>query len=87
MYMNLRSAGLWHFDAFSKPFGAIQALGQLYRSGCVPTKATPEWAALQWGLILWKLSGMIRWKPDCRSRLWNSDSAVQQLKYRCVSRY
>ncbi|EGG11618.1 uncharacterized protein MELLADRAFT_76689 [Melampsora larici-populina 98AG31] len=83
VFMTAKSAKLWHFNSLSdEPFGAIQALGELYKSGCLPSKATPEWLALNWEMIIRKFSGMIRWLPTCRSRLWNPASVVQQLKYR-----
>ncbi|KAH9824007.1 BRCA2, oligonucleotide/oligosaccharide-binding, domain 1-domain-containing protein [Melampsora americana] len=83
VFMTAKAAKLWHFNPLSdEPFGPLQALGELYKSGCLPSKATPEWLALNWELIIWKFSGMIRWLPSCRSRLWKPTSIVQQLKYR-----
>lgn len=83
VFMTAKSAKLWHFNSLSdEPFGPIQALGELYKSGCLPSKASPEWLALNWEMIIRKFSGMIRWLPSCRSRLWNPTSVVQQLKYR-----
>jgi len=80
--MTAKSAAIWNFNALTEPFGAIQALGELLQAGCLIGRSTPKWVANHWGLIIWKLAGMVRWQPDCLSRVWNPSNAVQQLKYR-----
>ncbi|POW17330.1 hypothetical protein PSTT_00634 [Puccinia striiformis] len=82
VFMTAKSAAIWTFNALTEPFGAIQALGELLQAGCSIGRSTPQWVANHWGLIVWKLSGMVRWQPDCMSRIWNPLNAVQQLKYR-----
>jgi len=82
VYMTAKSAAIWNFNALTEPFGAIQALGELLQAGCLIGRSTPKWVANHWGLIIWKLAGMVRWQPDCLSRVWNPSNAVQQLKYR-----
>jgi breast cancer 2 susceptibility protein len=82
VFMNAKSAAIWSFNALTEPFGAIQALGELLQAGCVIGRSTPKWLANHWGLVIWKLAGMVRWQPDCLPRVWNPANVVQQLKYR-----
>ncbi|KAG0144618.1 hypothetical protein CROQUDRAFT_659820 [Cronartium quercuum f. sp. fusiforme G11] len=83
VFMSAKSARLWHFDSLSdNPFGPLQALGELYKLGCIPSKANPNWIANHWALIVWKLSGIVRWKPQSRMRVWNPEFVLRQLKYR-----
>ncbi|EHS62527.1 uncharacterized protein PGTG_20647 [Puccinia graminis f. sp. tritici CRL 75-36-700-3] len=82
VFMTAKSAAIWSFNAFTEPFGAIHALGELLQAGCSINRCSPKWVANHWALIIWKLAAMVRWQPDCLSRVWNPSNAVQQLKYR-----
>lgn len=82
VFMTCKSAVVWTFNSLTDPFGAIQALDALLESGCLINRSTPKWVANHWGLIVWKFAGMVRWQPDCLSRVWNPRNVVQQLKYR-----
>ncbi|WAR52130.1 hypothetical protein PtB15_1B569 [Puccinia triticina] len=82
VYMTAKSAAIWTFNAFTEPFGALQALGELLHAGCSISRCSPKWVANHWALIVWKLAAFVRWQPDCLSRVWKPSNAVQQLKYR-----
>ncbi|MBW0484860.1 hypothetical protein O181_024575 [Austropuccinia psidii MF-1] len=82
VFMTAKTAVVWNFNALTEPFGAIQALGELLESGSTITRTSPKWVANHWGLIVWKLAGIVRWQPDCLSRVWKPSNVIQQLKYR-----
>ncbi|KAI8459935.1 BRCA2, oligonucleotide/oligosaccharide-binding, domain 1-domain-containing protein, partial [Phakopsora pachyrhizi] len=82
VYMTVKSAAIWNFHAFTEPFGAIHALGELIEAGCEINLSKPNWVANHWWMIIWKLASVIKWRPDFLLRLWTPENVVNQLKYR-----
>ena len=66
--------------------GPKAALDELKRLGC--TLATKPWVENHWGLILWKLAGMVCLDPasenDPRRKRWCWREVIRQLRYRYV---
>ncbi|KXN88856.1 hypothetical protein AN958_06726, partial [Leucoagaricus sp. SymC.cos] len=64
--------------------GPATALKELHDMGC--TLATKAWVDNHWGLILWKLAGMVALDPDSESdaktKRWCWAEAKRQLLYR-----
>ena len=64
--------------------GPEEALGQLKELGC--TLATQEWVTNHYGLILWKLAGMVCLEPereqDPHTKRWCWPEVMRQLLYR-----
>lgn len=62
------------------------ALVELQSLGC--SLVTKEWVDNHWGLILWKLAGMVCLDPgrerDMDARRWSWDEVMRQLRYRFV---
>lgn len=70
----------------SLQLGPEEALARLKELGC--TLATQSWVTNHYGLILWKLAGMICLEPkreqDLKTRRWCWPEVIRQLLYRCV---
>jgi hypothetical protein len=70
----------------SSSWGPAEALSELTRLGC--TLATKAWVDNHWGLILWKLAGMVCLDPDAEAdphrRRWTWTHVMKQLLYRSV---
>ncbi|KAG5733003.1 Breast cancer type 2 susceptibility like protein [Termitomyces sp. T112] len=64
--------------------GPVQAFNSLLESGC--TLATQDWVNNHWGLILWKLAGMVGLDPERESstaqKRWCWNEVMRQLFYR-----
>lgn len=65
------------------------ALNQLKLKNC--TLATKAWVDNHWGLILWKLAGMVTLDPESEAnedtRRWCWPEVIRQLLYRYVVVY
>lgn len=67
--------------------GPAAALSELHRQGC--NLATKEWVENHWGLILWKLAGLVMLDPEKEvannsNKRWCWDEVMRQLHYRYV---
>lgn len=64
--------------------GPEEAYQELLNRGC--RLATQKWVDNHWGLILWKLAGMVALEPDKeadeRTRRWCWSEVIRQLLYR-----
>ncbi|KAI0348271.1 nucleic acid-binding protein [Trametopsis cervina] len=64
--------------------GVTAALNELHNGGC--SLATKSWVENHWGLILWKLAGMVCLDPksesDPRRKRWCWGEVMRQLRYR-----
>ncbi len=64
--------------------GPEEALARLRELGC--TLATLEWVTNHYGLILWKLAGMVCLEPehehDPETKRWCWPEVIRQLLYR-----
>lgn len=70
------------FRLGNESFGVEAAYDELVKfSGC---KVSLEWIRNHWGLIVWKLAGIVRSKPEAESveQHWGFDKVCEQLKYR-----
>jgi len=70
------------FRLGSEAFGLEAAYDELVKfSKC---KVTLEWVTNHWGLIVWKLAGIVRSKPELETvdMSWGFDKVCDQLKYR-----
>lgn len=65
--------------------GVKSALEQLLRDDC--SLATLPWVENHWSLIVWKLAGLVRTRPELLAQYWRFEVAVNQLKYRSVSSF
>lgn len=63
-----------------EPLGTQQALAELHSAGGV--HVTSAWIENHWSLILWKLSALVRHKPEDSDLRWNWQEVLRQLKYR-----
>ncbi len=67
--------------------GASAALNELLSMGC--SMATKQWVDNHWGLILWKLAGMVCLDPasesDPEKKRWCWKEVMRQLRYRYAS--
>jgi breast cancer 2 susceptibility protein len=67
-------------------WGSEQAFDELLRQGC--SLATKAWVDNHWGLILWKLAGMLCLDPeseaDPTTRRWTWAHVMKHLLYRYV---
>lgn len=67
--------------------GPSAALDQLLERGC--SLATKPWVENHWGLILWKLAGMVMLDPEREShpaeKRWRWVEVMRQLFYRCAT--
>jgi breast cancer 2 susceptibility protein len=67
--------------------GPQAALTELQAKGC--TLVTKEWVDNAWGLILWKLAGMVGLDPEREKEKegmrWCWEEVMRQLLYRFVS--
>ncbi|KAF7302766.1 hypothetical protein HMN09_00911700 [Mycena chlorophos] len=68
----------------SRAFGPAAALQDLLARGC--SLATKAWVDNHWGLILWKLAGMVCLEPelekDPQRKRWCWEEVLRQLLYR-----
>jgi breast cancer 2 susceptibility protein len=66
------------------PLGSDAALDELLRIGC--SLATKPWVENHWGLIMWKLAGMVCLDPDSESdpktQRWSWSEVLSQLRFR-----
>lgn len=66
--------------------GPTAALDELRSLGC--TLATKEWVENHWGMILWKLAGMVCLDPESEDdpdrKRWCWRELMKQLRYRSV---
>ena len=66
--------------------GPEAAFAQLKELGC--TLATQQWVANHYGLILWKLAGMVCLEPEReqnpKPKRWCWPEVMRQLRYRSV---
>ncbi|KAI0695618.1 hypothetical protein BC835DRAFT_1406150 [Cytidiella melzeri] len=64
--------------------GTTAALNELHNAGC--SLATKQWVENHWGLILWKLAGMVCLDPkseaDPARKRWCWREVMRQLRYR-----
>ena len=71
------------------PYDAAAALEQLHELGC--SLATKPWVDNHWGMILWKLAGLVCLEPereqDAATRRWCWPEVMRQLLYRSVIYY
>jgi breast cancer 2 susceptibility protein len=71
----------------STSLGSTEAFEELLRIGC--SLATKPWVDNHWGLILWKLAGMVCLDPETESdssrRRWSWANVIRQLLYRYAS--
>ena len=64
--------------------GPEEAFRELQNRGC--RLATAKWVENHWGLILWKLAGMVANDPEPYDALlakWSWTEVMRQLRYRC----
>lgn len=65
------------------PYAALQELKSI---GC--SLANESWVKNHWGLILWKLAGMVALDPETETdytrKRWCWREVINQLLYRCV---
>jgi breast cancer 2 susceptibility protein len=74
-------------NPITSSWGPSEALQELLRLGC--TLVTKAWVDNHWGLVLWKIAGMVCLDPDTESdstrRRWTWTHVIHQLLYRLVS--
>ncbi|PCH34230.1 hypothetical protein WOLCODRAFT_135579 [Wolfiporia cocos MD-104 SS10] len=72
------------FSSTITSYGADAALLELHERGC--HLATKEWVDNHWGLILWKLAGLVCLEPEREAspdtRRWSWNEVMRQLLYR-----
>lgn len=84
--LDLTNAKFYQFiDECGSSLGTHAALQVLVQDGARLAKL--PWIENHWGMILWKIAGLIRAEPALFDKRWNWDEVIGQLKYRYEREY
>lgn len=85
-----RPEEIFEIDIYNAEYYAFQVDGVtqtvettyqlLHTTGC--TLLSLAWVTNHWRLILWKLAGQVRARPQVLKEKWSWQEVVNQLKYR-----